>query len=112
MAQRLTYRRRHSYNTTSNRVRVVKTPGGTLRYIYQKKLGTTPKCGDCDAKLIGLPALRPREWAGLSKTKKHVTRAYGGSRCGGCVRQRIIRAFLLEEQKIVKRLVKAAPAAK
>lgn len=27
MAQRLTYRRRLSYNTKSNRVRVIKTPG-------------------------------------------------------------------------------------
>jgi large subunit ribosomal protein L34e len=26
-------------------------------------------------------------------------------RCGGCVRQRIIRAFLIEEQKIVKRVL-------
>jgi len=25
-------------------------------------------------------------------------------RCGNCVRQRIIRAFLIEEQKIVKRV--------
>jgi large subunit ribosomal protein L34e len=28
-----------------------------------------------------------------------------GGRCGGCVRQRIIRAFLIEEQKIVKRVL-------
>ena len=26
-------------------------------------------------------------------------------RCGKCVRQRIIRAFLIEEQKIVKRVL-------
>ncbi|KJE89487.1 50S ribosomal protein L34e [Capsaspora owczarzaki ATCC 30864] len=111
MAQRLTYRRRHSYKTSSNLVRVVKTPGGVLRYIYQKKAGTVPKCGDCSQTLIGLPALRPKEWAGVSKTKKSVNRAYGGSRCGTCVRDRILRAFLLEEQKIVKRMVKAAPKA-
>lgn len=30
---------------------------------------------------------------------KTVTRAYGGSRCAGCVRNRIVRAFLIEEQK-------------
>lgn len=33
MVQRLTYRRRLSYNTRSNRVKVVKTPG-TLIYKY------------------------------------------------------------------------------
>jgi large subunit ribosomal protein L34e len=34
-----------------------------------------------------------------------VSRAYGGSACGGCVRMRIVRAFLLEEQKAVKKLL-------
>ncbi|CAO2645989.1 60S ribosomal protein L34 [Lemmus lemmus] len=37
----------------------------------------------------------------LSKTKKHVSRAYGGSMYAKCVRDRIKRAFLIEEQKIV-----------
>ena len=30
-------------------------------------------------KLSGVPALRPREYATVSKSKKSVTRAYGGS---------------------------------
>jgi large subunit ribosomal protein L34e len=42
----------------------------------------------------------------LSRCKKNVTRAYGGSRCSGCVRSRIVRAFLVEEQKIVKKVIK------
>lgn len=33
MVQRVTYRRRLSYNTQSNRVRKVKTPGTNLNYI-------------------------------------------------------------------------------
>ena len=36
-----------------------------------------------------------------------MTRAYGGSRCHCCVRNRIVRAFLIEEQKIVKAVIKA-----
>lgn len=44
----------------------------------------------------------------LSKCKKNVTRAYGGSRCANCVRNRIVRAFLVEEQKIVKKVIKAS----
>ena len=40
-----------------------------------------------------------------------MTRAYGGSRCAGCVRQRIVRAFLIEEQKIVKNVLKNKTAA-
>ena len=109
---RLTYRRRLSYNTTSNRVKVVKTPGGKLVYQYQKKPGAVPKCGDCPNHLQGIPATRPRELARMSKRQKVVTRAYGGNLCHTCVRSRIIRSFLIEEQKIVKKVLKAQAAKK
>eukprot|EP00741_Cyanophora_paradoxa_P002821 tig00000632_g2738.t1 len=120
MSNRLTYRRRHSYRTTSNKVRVVKTPGGVLAYQYVKKIAKGPKCGDCGKSLQGIPHLRPKEYMSISKRQKTVSRAYGGSRCSTCVRDRIIRAFLIEEQKIVKRVLKSqaktpaapAPAAK
>lgn len=36
--------------------------------------------------------------------EKTVSRAYGGSRCHKCVRNRIVRAFLVEEQKISKKV--------
>ncbi|OQD66463.1 hypothetical protein PENPOL_c004G07971 [Penicillium polonicum] len=94
------------YNTRSNKVRIVKTPGGELRYLHLKKKGTAPKCGDCGIKLPGIPALRPREYSQISRPKKNVSRAYGGSRCAGCVKDRIVRAFLIEEQKIVKKVLK------
>ncbi|KAL2819367.1 ribosomal protein L34Ae [Aspergillus cavernicola] len=103
---RLQYRRRNPYNTRSNRVRIIKTPGGELRYLHIKKQGTAPKCGDCGIKLPGVPALRPREYSQISRPKKTVSRAYGGSRCAGCVKDRIVRAFLIEEQKIVKKVLK------
>ncbi|CAI8503874.1 unnamed protein product [Hanseniaspora opuntiae] len=95
-------------NTKSNQIKVVKTPGGVLRAQHLKKAATRPKCGDCGIALPGVAALRPREYATVSKTKKHVSRAYGGSRCANCVKERIVRAFLIEEQKIVKKLVKDA----
>ena len=41
----------------------------------------------------------------LHKRERTVSRAYGGSRCAGCVRKRIVRAFLIEEQKIVKQMM-------
>lgn len=53
-----------------------------------------------------IPALRPHEYSHISKPKKTVQRAYGGSRCSNCVRDRIVRAFLIEEQKIVKKVLK------
>ena len=57
-------RRRSPYNTKSNKVRVVKTPGGELRYLYLKKKGTAPKCGDCGIKLPGVSlAITLDSWA-------------------------------------------------
>ena len=109
---RVTYRRRHSYKTISNRVRLVKTPGGRVTVHYIAKTGTRPKCGDCGVALSGIPALRPKQYMRISKRQKTVTRAYGGSRCGKCVRERIVRAFLIEEQNIVKKLLKTKKASK
>lgn len=215
--QRCTYRRRKSFNTASNNVRKVKTPGGELKLHYVGKKGSGPRCGDCKKKLHGvractrscshrrgadgsdggdggaegavgleaimawpaeggfrrpaernrsrgrrsrgcasrghfwrfcqhtccelllllrlcdyppsasfaagspiaspapqIPALRPSEYKRISKRQKNVSRPYGGSRCATCVRERIVRAFLIEEQKIVKKVLKqqAAMAAK
>ncbi|KIH92716.1 large subunit ribosomal protein L34e [Sporothrix brasiliensis 5110] len=107
---RVVYRRHNGYNTSSNLTRVVKTPGGELRVLHIKKRGTAPKCGDCGIKLPGIPALRPRQYAQISKPKKTVQRAYGGSRCANCVQDRVVRAFLIEEQKIVKKVLKEQSA--
>ncbi|CCK69913.1 60S ribosomal protein eL34 KNAG_0D01610 [Huiozyma naganishii CBS 8797] len=106
MAQRVTFRRRNPYNTRSNKIKVVKTPGGKLVAQHVKKQASRPKCGDCGVPLPGIATLRPRQYASLSKTHKTVSRIYGGSRCANCVKERIVRAFLIEEQKIVKKVVK------
>eukprot|EP00163_Fabomonas_tropica_P025260 TRINITY_DN4356_c0_g3_i1.p2 TRINITY_DN4356_c0_g3~~TRINITY_DN4356_c0_g3_i1.p2 ORF type:complete len:116 (-),score=31.50 TRINITY_DN4356_c0_g3_i1:72-419(-) len=112
MVQRLTFRRRHCYATRSNRTRVVKTPGGKNVFQYVTKKAKGPSCGDCGGNIIGVPALRPVAYSKLSKNKKTVARAYGGSRCASCVRDRIVRAFLVGEQKIVKAVLKKAAASK
>lgn len=106
MSQRLHYRTRNSYNTKSNKTKAVKTPGGKLTLLYRTKRPAVPRCGDTGVALNGIPALRPHKYANLSKNKKRVNRAYGGSRSAGAVRDRILRAFLLEEQKIVKKVLK------
>ena len=92
MVQRCTYRRRKSFRTASNAVRKVKTPGGELVLHYVGKKGNGPACGDCKKRLHGIPALRPCEYKRISKRQKNVSRAYGGSRCATCVRQRIVLA--------------------
>eukprot|EP00243_Klebsormidium_subtile_P004165 TRINITY_DN17956_c0_g1_i1.p1 TRINITY_DN17956_c0_g1~~TRINITY_DN17956_c0_g1_i1.p1 ORF type:complete len:123 (+),score=23.01 TRINITY_DN17956_c0_g1_i1:98-466(+) len=108
MVQRLTYRRRHSYATKSNQVRKVKTPGGKLTLHIAKKRANGPKCAKTNVRLPGILHLRPTEYSSrrLSKRHKTVNRAYGGVMSAGVVRERIVRAFLVEEQKIVKKVLK------
>ena len=56
--------------------------------------------------------MRPTEYSSkrMSHNKKTVHRAYGGVLSGGAVRDRIVRAFLVEEQKIVKKVLKLQQA--
>lgn len=137
---RVTFRRRHSYNTRSNRIRKFKTPGGKLSVHYVTKAAKPVACGDCGTALQGvsavragrqlrwapcsvatlagahaltrlyylllqIPRARPYEMKLISRSERTVNRAYGGSRCAVCTRQRIMRAFIIEEQKIVKKVL-------
>merc|ERR1711924_65124 len=105
IVERLTYRRHTRYNTKSNKQRTLRTPGGKLTVHVLKKKAKGPHCGDCGKALIGLPRLRPIEYRRLKKRERRVNRAYGGSRCAACVRTRVVRAFLIEEQKCVKQVL-------
>uniref|UniRef100_A0A914DXJ1 Large ribosomal subunit protein eL34 n=1 Tax=Acrobeloides nanus TaxID=290746 RepID=A0A914DXJ1_9BILA len=112
MVQRLTYRRRLCYNTKSNKVKVSKTPGGKNVFLYRKKNGSVPKCGDTGVTLKGITPARPRKLSKMTKRLKTVSRTYGGCLSAAAVRQRIIRAFLVEEQKIANKILKAKEADK
>eukprot|EP00389_Voromonas_pontica_P016889 GDKH01026433.1.p2 GENE.GDKH01026433.1~~GDKH01026433.1.p2 ORF type:complete len:132 (+),score=36.43 GDKH01026433.1:44-439(+) len=105
MVQRLTYRRRCRYATPSNTQKIVRTPGGKLVYQHVKKRGSQPSCRDCGTALAGIPAVRPYEMKHLPKSKRTVSRAYGGNCCPTCVKNRVLRAFLIEEQKCVKQVL-------
>lgn len=83
-------------------MKIIKTPGGKLAFQYTAKKRKGPRCGDCGNKLAGIPQVGPAVMRRLKKRQRTVARAYGGSRCFQCVRSRIVRAFLVEEQKIVK----------
>lgn len=80
-------------------------------YQYVKKRRNVPKCGQCKDKLKGIRPSRPSERPRMSKRMKTVRRTYGGVLCHGCLRERIMRAFLIEEQKIVVKVLKAQKAA-
>merc|ERR1712088_1299464 len=109
MVQRITYRRRLAWNTTSNKRQIIKTPGGKLTFQYTGKRGTVTKCGDTGKKLQGIKAARPADLqAGrCSRRSKTVSRAYGGCVSAASLKRRITRAFLIEEQKVIAKMMKA-----
>ncbi|CAH9088076.1 unnamed protein product [Cuscuta europaea] len=112
MVQWLVYRSRHSYATKSNQNRVVKTPGGKLVYQNTKKRASGPKCPVTGKRIQGIPHLRPAEYkrSRLPRCRSTVNRAYGGVLSGSAVRERITKAFLVEKQKIVKKVLKIQKA--
>ncbi|ACO66072.1 predicted protein [Micromonas commoda] len=109
MVQRVTYRRRHAYATRSNVIRKLKKPGGglTVHYVKKKTKGPQTPSGD-HGRIHGVPRVAQVKYSSkhMAKNKKSVTRAYGGVLSAGAVRERITRAFLVEEQKIVKKVLK------
>jgi hypothetical protein len=83
------------------------SPTTTIRNPFDESLGHDPsRTPKLTLVPLQVPALRPREYATISRPKKTVQRAYGGSRCANCVKDRVVRAFLIEEQKIVKKVLK------
>lgn len=96
---------RHSYNTRQHKARPVRTPGGKLKMQRVHKTTKGPKCSDCKTPLQGIKHVRNTKYHMMKKRERTVSRAYGGSACANCVKQRIMRAFLLEEQKAVKKVL-------
>jgi len=103
--KRVTRTGRHQYRTISNRTKPVKTPGGRLvaHKIVKKTKG--PICASSGISLPGIKHLKSSAYKNLKKRKRTVSRAYGGCLSAKCTRDKIIRAFLLEEHKAVKKLL-------
>lgn len=79
---------------------------------YVKKAAAGVHCGLCPKRIAGVPRLRPADFSRLPKSKRTVTRAYGGNLCPDCLKEKIMRAFIIEEQKIVKKVLLERIAAK
>ena len=67
---------------------VISTLGGRFAAQYVKKARTGAICGDCKLSLPGIKHMDARGFKNAHKREKTVSRAYGGSRCATCVRQR------------------------
>ena len=79
--RRVTYKRRASYRTKTNRFRTVRTPGGklTIRYIVKKTSGTGHH---------GIAKARPGAFRRVRSSKRTVSRPYGGKLTSAEVRER------------------------
>ena len=103
MAPRLVVRGKYNYHTPSNILKKVRTPGGRLTFHRTRKIRNPIVCGDTGAQLNGIKRLDKSLWRNAPKRVRTVSRAYGGVLSAGAVRHRILRAFLNEELKCIKR---------
>ena len=93
--RRVTYKKRASYRTKSNKFRVLKTPGGKLTIQYVAKR----------SKAIRKPGMkhgRQATLARMSYSARTVSRPYGGVLGHQELKDRITRAFMIEEIKSIK----------
>jgi len=90
---------------------MVRTPGGHLTFKRIDKKPNLPKCADTGALLNGIRPHTAGTAKRVGRNKRTVSRVYGGVLSAGAVRDRILRAFLVQEQKVVRELSKARKAA-
>ena len=106
---RVQYRRRTHYATRSNKFKLVRTPGNRL--VAQKR--EKRHRGPCTPwalghkRIAGTKALNHFDRRRASKYAKTVSRPYGGVLNGEQVKDRVLRAFLIEEQRIVRKVLEA-----
>merc|ERR1711976_428001 len=105
MGARVNYRRNKSWNTRSNKIRQVRTPGGrlTAQYVAKKAKGPGNGMRTSSMRLGGLRRMRPTDYRRTAKHTRRISRAYGGVFSHTELKNRIIRTFLTEEVKNVKK---------
>jgi len=94
------------YATRSNQVRRIRTPGNRLVFqkVTKRSQGPHTPWVLGHKRLSGTKALGHFAARTSNRNKKTVSRAYGGVLAADQVRDRIIRAFLVEEQRIARRM--------
>merc|ERR1711982_45870 len=105
MGARVHYTRHNSWNTRSNKFRQVRTPGGRLavQYVAKRAKGPQNAMVTSAKRLGGLNRMRSQNYRRIHKHYRRVSRAYGGVFDHSEVKNRIIRTFLTEEVKNVKK---------
>ena len=68
----------------------VKVPGGRTVVQYKEKEPKPAKCALCKVILKGVASKRPAKMQNIAKSRKKVSRKYGGYLCSKCSRKKII----------------------
>ena len=103
---RVQLRRHCPFSGKKKSFRLIKTPGKKISILYNKKKKNYVKCSDTKKKINGIQKHSSSKFMSMSKNQKKISRIYGGCLSGNSLKERIIKSFLLEEQKIVKRVLK------
>jgi len=92
MAPRITYKRRHAYNTRSNKIVKKRLPGGSLGIAYVKKTtkGAQTPAGDAGR----IHGVRAENYASSIRGRARLRARGGARRRGGVDRCRRVRAFV------------------
>ena len=67
----------------------VKTPGGRVVIQFDRRNPQTTKCAICKKELHGIPRKLPSKFRNLPKSKKVISRPFGGNLCSSCSREKI-----------------------
>ncbi|KAI4291843.1 large subunit ribosomal protein L34e [Pancytospora philotis] len=89
-------------NAGNQRVRVV-TESGKIKDLRVAKKAKKHRCHGCNRLLPSIAALRPAAFSRLTLSQRRVARPYGSTHCGKCVANKVITAFLTEEEKLLRK---------
>jgi large subunit ribosomal protein L34e len=106
---RVSYRRRMHYATRGNKQKMVRTPGNRLVMQKREKRSQGPHCPWVlgHKRLAGTKAYGHFDRRTKAGYGNRVSRPYGGVLTHDQLRDRIVRAFLVEEQRVVRKVMAA-----
>jgi large subunit ribosomal protein L34e len=77
---------RPSLRSRSLRKIKMRIPGSASVVHYLRRNPSKAKCANCGKTLNGVTSKRPIKMKKMAKTKKTVSRAFGGNLCPGCAK--------------------------
>lgn len=78
---------------TRSRKRVSKAlPGGRTSMQFNREIPVKTRCSVCGNLLAGIPRLVPSKARKLNRTRRRVSRVYGGQFCPNCLKTALKRA--------------------